>query len=418
MNKTVILSILDQGMMSAFNLALSFAFIAYATPAIFGSLVLIQAGAFFAISAQNALVVMPLNYLLPGREGPKADADISLLTSVNLLLTLAMSLASLGLSVFVQADVALFIAIGAYFATVLLREYVRNLSIVTGHMSRTLRDDAVMIFLSALAVPALWTIFRPETAALGGMALGNLGALIISRPNLRLDPGRIGAHLAAYRAIWKETRWALQGAMQNEVETRAYVFVVEHWRGAAALGTLQAGRIALSPLMLVINGWRRIARPRIVADLHRGRNDAVNRTLCYGAAAIAAATILYGLALVVAWPLLENFVFRQRYPDMGAIVLCWWLYSCVMAAAAVVVTLLEATRQFRVLARIGFGVALAIIVMLAGLTLIEVDIITVILSLTGIHLIEITIYCILIYRGAGSGAAKTDAATPPVTEAG
>jgi len=399
MNRSVILSVLDQAMLSAFNLALNLAFIAYATPAEFGNLVLVQAGAFFAISAQNALIIMPLNYLVPGRAEGEARANLSMLTSVSLLLTLLVTMASFGLSLLAEADLALFFAISFYFLTTVQREYVRNVSIVTGHMARAFRDDAIMAAVSAAAVVLLWHFVRPEVAALGGMAIGNLAVFIISRPDLAFVAGRLKAHLSEYRNVWKETRWALQGAMQNEVETRSYVFVVEHWRGAATLGTLQAGRIVLSPLMLVANGWRRIARPRIVADLHRGERQAVMRTLWLGGAFIGAATLIYGLALAVAWPLLDAYVFRQRYEDMQMIVFVWWLYSCVMGFAAVVVTLLEATRQFRMLAFIGAGVAGTIVLLLAIFALFELPLISAVLILTGVHAVEMVIYCILIRRG-------------------
>lgn len=389
MKGAVFLSILDQALLSAFNLALNLAFIAWSTPADFGRFVLVQSAAFFAISAQNALIVMPLNYLLPGRPVEEAERQLSLLTSVNLALTAATLLAGLGLGIWLAADATLHAAILAYLATILLREYARNLQIVRGRVDRALIGDGLTVLVSAALILLLWPLLQPVGAVLTGMAGGTLAALIINRIDMRFAPRAFLGHLASYRAIWRETRWALQGALQHEVEVRSYVFLVERWRDAATLGILQAGRVALAPLSLIGTAWRRVARPRIVEALHHGRESEALRLIWFGAAVMTGATAAYGAALLLAWPLIETYVFRGRYGDMSGIVFCWWLYTAVTGLVTVPVTLMEARRRFKALAAIGFVMAALIVGVLCALLFIDFTVESVVLSLTAVHVVEL-----------------------------
>lgn len=405
MKRDVLLSIIDHAMVSAFNLALNLSFIAFAAPSEFGRFVLILAGAYFAISAQNALVVMPLNYLIPGRKAEEAAEHLSMLTSANMALTTLIVPASLGLGALIQADTTLSIAILAFFFATMLREFARNAMIVQGVIARTLIYDAIAMSASAIAVLALWPLIAPEAAALGGMALGNLVAIAFNRSSLAFSPSLLPGHLKTYRDVWKETRWALQGALQNEVEARSYVFLAEHWRDAATLGMLQAGRVAISPLLLISAAWRRVARPKIVEELHNARPDRASKVLRSGAILIAAGTVVYGLSLAAAWPALETFVFKNRYGDMTTIVAAWWLYAFIVGMAAVAATLLEARRQFRALAAVGFAVASLILLSFFGLLFVDFEVSTIVMVLCGVHIVELVVYCLMIRRNAVSSTA-------------
>lgn len=392
------LSIADHGLMSAFNLALNLAFIAWATPEVFGNFALILAGGFFAVSAQNALVVMPLNYLLPGRDDDEVRARLAMLSTVNAVLVALLSLASPLLGLLVGADTALTACIAAFLLTMLLREYVRNVAVVAGRMGRALAGDAAAVAVSAALVPLFWQMLRPEAAALAGLAAGNLAVLCLRARELCFEPLRLREHLLAYRAIWADTRWALQGALQNEVDARLHLFVVERWRDAAAVGTLQAGRVAVSPLLLVVGAWRRVARPKLVQSLHRGRPRQAARLIWSGALLVAASTLVYGVLLAAAWPLLEARIFRGRYPDMHWIVLFWWLYAGIVGLAGVAATLLQARRRFRELAVVGYAVSATIVALLAGLFFSGLPLVAAIAILAGVHLVELAFYCAILRR--------------------
>lgn len=398
MKRAVFLSIFDQGMISAFNLLLNLAFIAHATPSEFGRFALVQAIAFFALSAQNALVIMPLNYLVPGRPAAEANQQLSMLTSANIALIAACLPLGLIFTYAIAADPTLSLVILGYFVVMLAREYTRNVLIVGGRMAGALAYDVAAIVVSALLVLLAWQWLPPVTATLLGVAGANALVLLIGRIELHWNAGAFLAHLRSYGAVWKETRWALQGALQNEVEARSYVLMVEGWRDAAALGALQAGRTVMSPLLLIAPSWRRIARPRLVEHFQHGRTDAALKLLWAGALVIAAAAIAYAIVLQLAWPLFEAHVFTGRYSDMQPIVWSWWLYAVVVGLAGVATTMLEALRQFRALAALGFGLAVLIVLLLAGLIANGFDLATVVLALAGAHALELLVLIILVAR--------------------
>lgn len=399
MKRAVLLSLIDQALNSGFNLALSILFIAFATPAEFGRFAFILAGSFFAVSAQNALVIMPLNYLLPGRPSAETKTDLSMLTSANLVLTLLSLPVGFGLATLIGADSVLSVAALAYFATLMAREFARNILVVTGCIHLTLAYDALAIVLTGVAVTGLWQVLSPEAAALGGLSLGNLGALMMFRVETRRDVSCFRSHASAYRQVWKDTRWALQGALQNEVVARSYVFLVERMRDVAALGTLNAGRVTIAPLLLVSTAWTRIARPKLVEHIRLGQRQPIIAILMAGASVVAGSTLLYGLALLIAWPFIDAYAFRDRYGDMTGIVLVWWIYALAVGLTSVMVSLLEARRQFRALAVVGLIGALAVPVVIGGLLLAGFEAPSAIVGLTAISLFELLAFAFIALRG-------------------
>lgn len=396
MKRAVALSIFDQALISAFNLLLNLVLIAYASPAEFGGFVVIVAGAFFAISAQNALVVTPLNFLLPGSAAAERVERLSMLTSVNLVLSLAAAAAGFVAYLAIFGDLVLAAFAVPYLLVTLLREYVRAVMVVAGNIGRTLVFDMLAILCAAVLLPAFWQVLRPELAALATLLCGNLLALLLRGAALHIRPSGLLRHLKAYRGVWSETRWALQGALQNEVEMRGHVFIVEHWRGAAAIGSIHAGRVTLAPLTLIAPSWRRVTLPRLTEMLARGASEEAARIVWSGVLMFAAACLAAGAALAAGWPLLEAFVFKGRYEDIATIVFWWWVYTAVVGTITVVATLLQARRRFRELAGVGLCVAGAILVLLIALTFTDLPLSTAILVLIGVHALELAVYCVML----------------------
>jgi O-antigen/teichoic acid export membrane protein len=404
MRNAVVFSILDQALLSAFNLLLSLAFIGFATPSEFGRFAFVQAGGFFVTSAQNALVVMPLNYLLPGRPPEEADERLSMLTSVNLALTAAVLPVGFGLGAVVGADTTFLLAILAYFAVVTIRDYARNTLVVKGEIHRTLIFDVVAVAVASLLAAGLWRLIRPEAAVLAALAGGNLVSHLVCRVEAKTDLRRFPAHLAAYRRIWRDTRWALQGALQNEVAVRGWVFLVERMRDTASLGILNAGRVAVSPLPLIAAAWARVARPRLVAELHRGRPDRVRRLLWTGVGVVLGVSLLYGLALIAAWPWVEDLARRRHYGEMGTIVAAWWLQALAVGLTSVLSAHMEAQRRFRALAVISFLGGASALLLVFLLLRAGGAIGTAVFALAGVGIAEFVALAVLTRRGAVGGS--------------
>ena len=405
MKRAVFLSLVDQALNSAFSLLLNLAFIAFATPDEFGRFAFLLAGSFFAVSAQNALIVMPLNYLLSGRQPPEADATLSMLTSANLALTFLVLPVSLGLAAVIGADTLLSLATASYFLTGMVREYARNLMVVKGRIHRTLIYDAIALGSAVVFAVVFWRMLAPPAAVLAALSAGNCLSFVVCRFDFKADFRRLPAHLSAYRQVWKDTRWALQGALQNEVMARSHIFLVERMRDAAALGMLNAGRVGVSPLLLVGTAWCRVARPRMVEDLRRGEIGAVVRLFRTGAAIVAGAAILYGLLLLAAWPYIDAYAFRDRYGDMAGTLFCWWLYALVAGQTSVMAALMEARRKFRALAFVGFVGAVVVPLLVFALLAAGLSASAAVLGLAGVSLVECVVFGLLTLRDLRSSVA-------------
>lgn len=343
-------SIVDQAIVSAFNLGLSLTFIALATPAEFGQFVVVQAALIISLAIQGPLVLTPANLLLPGRDGHRQSSDLSMLSTVNgFILATALVICGIAGWAYLSDPVAM-TALLAISAASVVREYSRTVFFVRGDARRALTQDALYVALSAVLILCLWPLLEPLAATLCAMAAGHCTAWLIVRPKLHFAPGQILSHLAAYASVWHDARWALIGSLQTEAQTRGYIYITEAWRGPVAVGTLQAGRLLLSPLALAISAWGRVARPSMVASLHNEDSRAAFRTLGSGIAMVLGLAALYGVAILLAWPLIERFIFADRYPDMERIVGVWWVHAVLFCVNGCLGTFAQARRQFRTLA--------------------------------------------------------------------
>jgi O-antigen/teichoic acid export membrane protein len=365
--RDLVFSLLDQGALSVLNLGFALVLIALATPAEFGIYALVFSSLFIVLSVQNALVVLPLNYLLPGRAAEEQAERAEMLVSVSALITGTTGLGAVAIAFWNGANPVLVLAIAAYMIGNLAREHTRNHLIVTGGMGRALLLDLCFAGASLIMAAVLWKPAGPVAAVLGGIAFGCLAAQFVPHARARFLPQRMMAHLKSYLAFRSDVGWSLAGAMQSEAQLRGYVYVTQFWRGAEGVAVLHAGRTLLSPLLLVANAWARMARPRIVAMLQRGE-DGVRRLLLEGVAVVLAAGAAYGVALILFWPIIDTLIFGDKYPDMLPVVVAWWVYAIGSGVEMCLSTALQARRQFRLLAGLGLVSTGMVLAALVGLS--------------------------------------------------
>lgn len=353
MRQKLLLSIVDQALLSALNLSLALALIAFTTPTEFGVYALYFAALLIAHSIQNALVVMPLNFLLPGKAIETQNQSVQMLTTIQTLFLSFVVCAALGASLFLGSGWRICLAASVYIGTGVMREYARNLFIVQGNVRSALMLDGLFAVSSCVSILVFWQLLPPAAAFLAGQAVGCFIGLIATRPKTQMRLGSLKNHFAAYAQIRNDVGWSLLGASQTEVQLRGYVFIVQMWMGLAALGVLQAGRIVISPLLLIATAWARIARPQFV-EMHNNQDGSAAKLLFQGIFVILACAVFYGLSIWVLWPFIEKYVFKAEYGDMWPLVAVWWSYACVVSVNVCLSTLLQARRQFKLLTGIGF----------------------------------------------------------------
>jgi O-antigen/teichoic acid export membrane protein len=104
----------------------------------------------------------------------------------------------------------------------------------------------------------------------------------------------------------------------------------------------------------------------MVAAIYEQRDGDVVRLMMQGMLIVAALCLLYGGAILVGWPLIEAYIFADKYPDMTLIVALWWIYTSVMSLNYVASAVLQARRQFRDLGILGgLGALFAVLGLIA-----------------------------------------------------
>lgn len=367
MKKSISISLLDQALLSAFNLLLNLALIRFAGTVEFGKFTIVATFILVFSSIQNALTNLPISVLLPARPETEHAGLLSDLVSFDALTRIAMALAVLMACAWIDHDPLFLVAAAAAVYSTLTRETMRAICVARGRIDQCFAIDAVAVAVSAVAAGMLALTMAPQTACLAGIATGNLAAALVYGG--RLLPKRLpyAEAIARYRSYWPDTRWSLTGAAATEAEYRAYVFALQGFRGTAALGNVQAGRLLMGPLNLFAQAWGRVARPRMAAAL-AGANGAVAlKILWQGLALVLVIAATYLACLYLAWSWLEPVIYRGKYTDIGLIAAAWAVYTLLNVAQICIGILVQAAYRLRELAYVSIGAGLVSLLLLLAL---------------------------------------------------
>jgi O-antigen/teichoic acid export membrane protein len=325
------LSLVDQVLVSAANLILTFWLINHWAPAAFGVFAIVTSVSLAGLSAHQALAGSQLALMLmrAGDEDEKLEAlaaawvialGVALLVGVATML--GFYLFSEGHGRFMPLLAGLFVGLHV------CREHVRTYHFAKLEAGRVLVND----FLQALIVLAVMVATVQMGAAIDldvVIAALSIATVLASLPTLvrrrqdfvvRIDrPVR-----RRLRRLWKEhARWALLGAGAAEMQTRGHVLAVSSFFSLADLGIIQAGMTLLRPVGLFGVAWAKVARPVMVRAFAERRPDDAARYANLSAAGFAGMTAAYLVALWLAWPLLSEHVLPDEYRGLGLVVPLW-----------------------------------------------------------------------------------------------
>lgn len=368
MRRSVTISLADQGVLSLFNLGVNLALIKFAQPVEFGQFIYALTLILIMTSLQNALVQTPIAVMLPGRGPSQRRSGLKAIVSFDLGLRLLCAAIAAALCMLTHWTPLFLAAVFLAVFTTLARETARNIYIASDRVRYCFRLDLVAVAISAVVITAGWRFYDPAIVSLAGIALGNAVALAISARGV--IPGRLkpAAIIPAYGKFWAKTQWSLIGAATTEVQYRNYIFAVEFFRGTSVLASVQAGRLLLGPLALIVQSWARVARPAMAKALARGdRRDALDMLLA-GLALVAGVGVVYCGSLWAAWPWLESWIFDGKYPGIALMTLAWGVYALINVFNIGLSSALIAANELRELAYVSIGTALLTCVLLFGLS--------------------------------------------------
>ena len=370
MRKSVGIALIDQAMLSLFNLGLNLVLIRLAAPAEFGRFIFAAAVVLVLTSLQNALVSTPLSVMIPGRSAGEQRELAQTIVSFDLIFRSAAALLAPVICLLTSHQTDFLLAVILATFTTLGRETARSLALAHERATACLRIDLAAIVISMAAIALLWRLLSPAVASLVGIAIGNLAATLTQVSTRAPDRLNTRDAVSAYRQkCWGDTQWSLIGAGTTEIQYRSYVFALELFRDASSLAAVQAGRLLLGPLPLVVAAWGRVARPAMARHLVAGDPRSIIRLTIQGMAYVLAIGMIYCLVLYLAWPLAEVWFFRGKYQDVGSMTLAWAGYMLIVISHMVLSVPLQAAMKLKELAQVTMVTAVLSCLLLIGLAL-------------------------------------------------
>jgi O-antigen/teichoic acid export membrane protein len=370
LRKSVGIALVDQAVLSLFNLGLNLMLIALAAPSEFGRYIYASAVILVFTSLQNALVTTPLAVLIPGRPEQEQTDVLQGLLSFDVPFRIVCAVVAPLLCLLTDHSFDFLVIVALCTFSVLGRETWRSVALAFEDPAECLRIDVMAVVTSVGATAVLWFVLSPAVACLAGLAAGNVVGALLAGTKRASERLPMRQALLAYRArFWKDTQWSLLGAGTTEVQYRSYVFMLEWFRTTATLATVQAGRLLLGPLTLVVGAWGKVARPAMARKLAVGDTRGMMRITATGMVYVLSVGAAYCLMLYLLWPLAERFIFKGRYPEVGSMTVAWAGYMMVVIAHMVLSVPLQAAMKLKQLALVTIVTAVVTVLALLCLAL-------------------------------------------------
>ncbi|TKB48193.1 hypothetical protein FCL40_13785 [Ferrimonas sediminicola] len=357
MKTKVMVSAIDQGLLSAFNFGLNLLLIKFWTPAMFGVYSILFTLGFVFISLQNALINTPYSVLIPARKNP--DALRRALSQGNLMFLVSLALLCLLLQLLpgFNQSYASPLLITLFFVVRLLREYLRCRWSAELDLMPVMWADMAFVMLFALGGAWLWW-----QQGWGDFSLNQLLWLLCMSQLLSLcyllakevpllRPLGWRRLARVYAPVWQQSRWSLVGVTTTEIQNRGYIFVVGLLFGSAMVGFIQAGRVFFGPLNIITSAWTRVAKPTLARLNAEGNQGAFFRLVRQGLLGFTLFNLLFGLTLWLFWPLMDRHLFSHEYHGVGWVTLQWAIVTLLFHLRATSSAAIQAQNRFKPLAK-------------------------------------------------------------------
>ena len=355
--------------------------------------------AIFGSSVSNSLVSTPLSVYTPGLASRTRRLFLeTLLSTANFILIASVILLGLILSGFVDVTLAVAMSFTGFVASYTARQFSRTFCYARLRPSVALYGDISYVTLSLLLLLLIFTIEHSISVVtvLAALAIGNIVAIAIELTILKAGKRMVfrARTLRHYLKIWKDVRWALAGVACTTLQTQAHSLLIAISIGPSAFAPLAAGNVLFGPVRIALQAWQNVMRPELAVAIARSDRQAVVRIGYVSIAFMIVAVMTIGMIIMLLWEPIYQTLYAAKYAEspMGWIVFGWCVITFFTSITVVPSGILQAFREFKILAIATFyGSLISVSSVACALLLFSPE-----MSLLGILLAEIFVAAFLL----------------------
>lgn len=304
----------------------------------------------------RALVAVPATLFLSRSLGRPAERGYDIVFgSGALVVALGMGLLATAI-LFAVIGAYGALAAGAFIALYAFRSYLRIVLLARKSARIAGMSDAVYAGVGLLF--ALVTLHGSDAAVLDhaflSLAFAHACGIAVSYFALR-QPLRITLRRSLWRrylSLWRTLLWQLTGVTSITVQGQGLTLAFAAIVGPAAYAPIAATLVLFAPLRIPTNALTNMALAEVTALLAQGRTSAAYRIVVRSTIVIAIASLIYGLAMWGALPIIEHYLFKGRFSHepMNLIGFAVWGVVAISLLYAIPRAYLEASAAFRTIA--------------------------------------------------------------------
>ena len=380
-----ILSVIDQGMLSALNFAIGAMLIRFVSKDIYGLYGQLYAGGLLAGLLVDSWIAGPLTTVASAVHEHARRVLLRRYWYRQIFWTLAMG----GLALLVVALLppvthghgqawSLGLAFALYVIGNGLREYGRTVGFIQSDIHSVLRQDSV--YVAAVILGGVVLLNRQQVDLYSVFLLLAGASLLCAwfgRARLLERTAADASSIAAadllvidshQSTIRGHGRWAVLGVTVGWLSNYSYVYLSGAWLGLAAIADLNASRLLLMPIPLAVAAWSRVARPEASRLMAEHNWSALKKLTLFSVVGIEFVVLSYVGVLLLTLPWLEAHVIGSKYSGLDPLIMLWGAYFAINAVRWIGTSWLMSGGAFRSMFLLG-TITLGLVVALTSYTI-------------------------------------------------
>jgi len=240
-----------------------------------------------------------------------------------------------------------------------LREYGRTVGFIQSDLHTVFRQDIVYVLAVAAGLAILMFVEHIDVLRVFAvLAVSSFLSALFGRRRLRERTETIESDISAEDmdliaqhqvTITGHGRWAVIGVIVGWLTNYSYLYLAELWLNSEAVADLNASRTLLMPIPLIVAAWSRVARPeagRLIAAQNWVR---LKKFTFLSITGIELIVVAYVGLLLLTFPYIEiHWIGSQtKYHGLDPLMMMWGGYFAVNAVRWIGTTWLMSGGAFR-----------------------------------------------------------------------